>query len=84
MRSELSATEYAEHMQRRKEVWEAIQAEQVSGQLDSKPNGRPQEFAAATAETTGRSKESTNRATKRARDLIRDCSPRARGRGAHW
>ncbi|ROO23781.1 hypothetical protein SAHL_16480 [Salinisphaera orenii YIM 95161] len=82
-RSELSATEYAEHMQRRKEVWEAIQ-NQV-GQVDSpevgyqKPPKQTKEFAAATAETTGRSKESTNRATKRARTVCQQARDLIRG-----
>ena len=80
-------------MQRRKEVWEAIQAEQTGGTTcptslsDGRDSGPQHEkdFAAETEQATGQSKRNTNRATKRARtvcqqarDLIRGFA-RARG-----
>lgn len=75
-RSELTPTEEAEHIGRRKEVWEAMQAakEQAEipvGQVDSleigygNPPKRPEGFAAATEGATGKSKSSTNRAARR-------------------
>ena len=68
-RKELTATEYAEHMQRRKEVWEALQSEAESGATCAtfENGGRGHEgFAESTAQSTGQSKSQTNRATKRA------------------
>ena len=64
MRAELSPTEMAEHLARRKELWGK---REVSGQVDPKPQGgRPTEFAGETAETTGVPKRSINRALSRA------------------
>ena len=85
-RSELTPTQEAEHLSRRKYVWEAMEAATaVSGQVDPKLSargreneGRPEGFASSTAAATGKSKESINRAIRRAtevcqaaRDLIR-------------
>lgn len=75
MRSELTATQQAEHLQRRKEIWEAMrerenkpdQLEQVS---DGRKGGRGKtEFSSETAEVTGQSQPSINRATRRAREV---------------
>ena len=84
--SELSATEYAEHMQRRKEVWEAIQANENSGTScptnpdePDRSRGRPQEFAESTEQATGQSKRNTNRATKRARTVCQQARDLIRG-----
>tara|TARA_B100002049_G_scaffold232770_1_gene212423 strand:- start:617 stop:1456 length:840 start_codon:yes stop_codon:yes gene_type:complete len=86
MRSELTATEYAEHMQRRKEVWEAIQANENSGTTcptnpdePDRSRGRPQEFAESTEQATGQSKRNTNRATKRARTVCQQARDLIRG-----
>lgn len=86
-RSELTPTQEGEHLARRKEVWEAMEkASAISGQVDPKSKtetnplgaGRSEGFASSTAAATGKSKESINRAIRRAtevceaaRDLIR-------------
>lgn len=85
-RSELTPTEEAEHIGRRKEVWEAMQAakEIQVGQVDppeigfKMPPPQEQGFATATEKATGKAKRSTNRAARRytevcqaARDLIK-------------
>lgn len=85
-RSELTPTEEAEHIGRRKEVWEAMQAakEIQVAQVEppeigfKMPPPQEQGFASATASATGKSKASTNRAARRytevcqaARDLIK-------------
>src|SRR5690625_2189948 len=45
-RHELTATQQAEHLQRRKEIWEAMrERDRVSDQVEQKPQGgRPTEF----------------------------------------
>lgn len=80
-RSELTPTEEAEHIGRRKEVWEAMrEAEKAEADLadsaggTSCPTGRNPDgtfgegqegFAASTAAATGKSKRDTNRAARR-------------------
>jgi len=83
-RHELTATEIAEHIAKRKELWEAREkAAQVEPKLKTDDNpkgaGRPDGFASDTAKASGQSKASVNRAVKRgnevcqeARDLIRN------------
>ncbi len=70
MRAELSPTEMAEHLARRKVLWGQ---REVSGQVGPKPQGgRPTEFASETAETTGVPKRSINRALSRAKAIPAD------------
>jgi hypothetical protein len=79
MRSELTPTEEAEHVARRKELWEA---RQKVGQVAPLSTGRGHKgFAADTAAKTGKDKRTINRAIQRAaevtseaRDLIRNTS----------
>lgn len=82
-RSELTPTQEAEHLAKRKEIWEAMQqqAEQVVPPVDVAKHGhaQPSGFAAETAAATGQSKQDVNRKTRRAtevcqeaRDMIRD------------
>lgn len=76
MRSELTPTQMAEHLAKRKELWEA---REVSGQVVSKPQGgRPEGFATNTEKSTGVSRRQINRSVARvdqicdeARDVIR-------------
>lgn len=82
IRAELSAVERAEHIAKRKELWEAKQAAPESG--PEKPTlprtGRGhKQFAQETADATGESKREINEDVKRAtelcdeaRDLIRN------------
>lgn len=82
MRSELTPTEQAEHLAKRKELWEARenQVEQlVPPEIGyQKPPPQQRQFAADTAEATGTSRQQINRAVSRAekvcdeaRDIIR-------------
>ena len=70
-RSELTTEEKREHLRRRKELWDKRQAEENNG--TSRPTirgrGRPKEFAADTAASTGLSKRQINR-------LLADPKPR--------
>jgi ATP-dependent protease HslVU (ClpYQ) peptidase subunit len=67
-RAELTATEEAEHLHERKLVWERISASENTGATCASIRGRgqPQQFAADTAASTGRSKATINRAIVRA------------------
>lgn len=65
MRAELSPAQQAEHLSRRKDVWEAL-----SAQIASKPTGgRPAGFASETAKATGVHKATINRDLARAEAL---------------
>lgn len=66
MRAELSPAQQAEHLHRRKEVWEALHN---SGPTWSTNRGRPKEFARETADRTGAAKTSINRDLHRAAAL---------------
>lgn len=83
-RSELSTTQRSKYMKRRRQIWEAMHpAERVvkvdevakvnSGTscptIPNRGPGRPQEFAASTAESTGMTKKSINRHLARAEAL---------------
>jgi len=66
MRSELAPTEYAEHIQRRQEIWEAMydQSEQVVPVESKREDGkghRHEGFAESTAKATGKSERSVTR-----------------------
>ena len=65
MRSELTPTELAEHLQKRKELWEA-RANSGNTVPENNGRGRPEGFAADTAKTTGVDKRTVNRAVSRA------------------
>jgi hypothetical protein len=76
MRSELSATQQAEHLAKRKELWALRNTGSSCASI--KGAGQPKQFAADTANATGASKATINRATARAegttqeaRDLVR-------------
>lgn len=84
-RAELTPTQEAEHLARRKQVWEAMRAsaavsEQLVPKLSTRgreSEGRPEGFASSTSAATGKSKQDINRAIRRvaevcqeARDLI--------------
>ena len=70
MRSELTATQQAEHLAKRKELWEAWQK---SGPNCPTLTGRGNKgFAAETAEATGVSKRTVNRAVNRAHGVDRE------------
>jgi len=77
IRAELSPTEMAEHLTRREELWGA---RQVSAQVAPKPQGgRPKGFAGDTAEKTGISKSTVNRATSRAKAIPEDVREKIKG-----
>ena len=63
MPADLSPAQQAEHLARRKEVWEALQN---SGSTCATNRGRPKEFARDTADRTGAAKASINRDIARA------------------
>jgi ParB-like chromosome segregation protein Spo0J len=62
MRAELSPSQQAEHLARRKEVWEALE---VSGKISPK-GGRPEGFASQTAKASGVDKKTVTTAIRRA------------------
>lgn len=69
MRSELTPTELAEHLAKRKELWEARQSAQLAPIESKREDGkghRSEGFAAETAKATGVAKASVNRAISRA------------------
>lgn len=78
MRAELTPTQEAEHLRRRKELWEQRGALALTG--ETAPNtgrksadigpGRPRGFAAETAAATGRAKSVINQAIRRAEQIV--------------
>jgi len=84
MRSELTATQQAEHLQRRKEIWEAMQDANTGATCTSIPErgpGQPRQFAAETSAATGVNKSTVTRATRRARDVCQEARDLIRGTG---
>ena len=86
MRSELSPTETAEHLARRKELWQGISGNTVP---ENNGRGRPEGFASSTANSTGLGKRAVNQSIARAeavfeeaRDLIRQATTSPHGRYA--
>jgi len=82
MRSELTATQQAEHLQRRKEIWEAMQDANTGASCTSIPErgpGQPRQFAAETSAATGVNKSTVTRATRRARDVCQEARDLIRG-----
>jgi len=84
MRSELTPTEYAEHIQRRQEIWEAMydqsgQVVPVESKREDGKGHRHEGFAESTAKATGKSKKDTNRASKRAREVCQQARDLIRG-----
>lgn len=67
-RAELTATEEAEHLYERKRVWERIKAAENSGNTvpTIRGRGQPQQFAAETAASTGKTKRHINEVVRRA------------------
>ncbi|MEX0285105.1 MAG: hypothetical protein AB3N23_10880 [Paracoccaceae bacterium] len=77
MRSELTPTQQAEHLAKRKELWGM---REVSAQVEPKPQGgRPAQFASDTAEATGAAKSSINRAISRAEGVTDEVRDEIRG-----
>ncbi len=77
IRSELTPTQEAEHLAKRKELWGA---RRVSGQIVPKPQGgRPQGFAGETADATGVSRKQVNRAVARAEKVTEEVRDEIRG-----
>jgi ParB-like chromosome segregation protein Spo0J len=72
IRAELSPDEWRDHLQRRKAIWEARQAEAKAATINGAPcadipkrgRGRPKGFTAKTATITGKSKSQINRLLK--------------------
>jgi ParB family transcriptional regulator, chromosome partitioning protein len=78
MRSELSPTQEAEHLAKRKELWEM----KSSGVICPTGGGRPGEnkgFAAETADVTGTDKRNINKAVARAEKVSEDIRDEIRG-----
>lgn len=78
-RHELTATEQAEHLAKRKELWEArelasqsAQVEPIESKRDDGKGHRQEGFATETAKATGKSKASINRDVKRAHDICQE------------
>ncbi len=75
MRAELSPTEMAEHLAKRKELWEARQSAQVAPVESKRDDGRGHRgegFAADTASQTGVNKSTVNRSIARAKAIPGD------------
>lgn len=71
LRNELTPAEIAEHMARRKALWE--QRREVSGKVSPKPSGgRPKGFASETAEAVGRDKKTITQAITRGEKIAPD------------
>ena len=78
MRAELSPTEMAEHLAKRKELW----GQRSSGASCATGGGAPGEnigFASETAAATGISKSTVNRATSRAKAIPEDVLDQIKG-----
>lgn len=75
MRSELTPTQQAEHLAKRKELWEA----RNNGTNCPETPGRPQGFAGATSDATGTDKRVVNRAVARAEKVPEDIRNEIRG-----
>lgn len=72
-RAELTPAQRAAAIARRKQIWEALHPEGVSGQIVPKPKGgRPNEFASETAAVSGETKRDINRHLSRASALGAD------------
>ena len=71
MRAELSPTEMAEHLAKRRELWEA-RRNSAQSLRDIKGPGQPKGFASETAEATGVSKRAVQLATSRAKAIPED------------
>ncbi|HEX7338884.1 MAG TPA: hypothetical protein VF271_03015 [Rhodanobacteraceae bacterium] len=82
MRSELTATQQAEHLQRRKEIWEAMQEAETGKSFPSSGGAGNQGFADDTAKATGQTKRAVNMATRRAREVCQEARDLIRGTSA--
>lgn len=85
MRSELTPTQTAEHLAKRKEVWGSRQSTQVAPIESKRDDGRghrPTEFAADTAKATGIHKATINRAIARAENVCQEARDIVRGTNA--
>jgi len=77
MRSELTPTQMAEHLAKRKELWEA---RKESGTSCSTITGRGnKQFARETADTVGVTRQQVNRAVSRANGVQEDVRDAIRG-----
>ena len=81
MRSELSPTEEAEHLAKRKELWEA-RANSGTDCSENKGPGRPEGFAGETAKATGTTRQQVNRAVSRAENVCKEARDILRGTSA--
>ncbi|WP_147393068.1 hypothetical protein [Paracoccus siganidrum] len=82
MRSELTPTQEAEHLAKRKELWEARQSGQIvpiESKRDDGRGHRPTAFASETAEATGVDKRTINRAVSRAEGVVEEVRDQLRG-----
>lgn len=76
MRYELTATQQAEHLAKRKELWEMKESGNSVPTLTGRGN---KQFAAETAEATGVSKRMVNKATSRAEQVSEEARDVIRG-----
>ena len=82
MRSELTPTQFSEHLAKRKELWEARQSGQVAPIESKRDDGRGHrqtEFASETANATGVDKRTINRAVSRAEGVCQEARDLLRG-----
>jgi len=77
MRSELTATQQAEHLAKRKELWAMRNTGADCASIQGR--GQPKQFAADTSVATGVSKATVNRATSRAEHICADARDIVRG-----
>lgn len=76
MRSELTPTQQAEHLARRKELWEARETAKSSRSFEGRGNSG---FASETAAATGASKRSVQQSIARAEGVIEEVRDQIRG-----
>lgn len=77
IRSELTPTQEAEHLAKRKELWGQRNTGQTSASI--RGPGQPKQFAKDTADQTGRSKATINQAISRAEAIPADVMDAVRG-----
>lgn len=78
MRAELSATQMAEHLSKRKELW-AVRSSGATCATGGGAAGENRQFASETAGATGVTKSTINRATSRAENITQEARDLLRG-----
>jgi hypothetical protein len=84
IRADLGLAELAQHLKRRKEIWEE-RRQRLSGEICPKPRGgRPPGFATDTEDKTGTPMRVTNQAITRANIILADVLGKINGTNWIW